>query len=75
MFGWLASNPAGVSFSIVVISGLAVTATVMVWTLLVDWVLELEPPPQAARAIALVAATAAINTPLPCWRLMLTKLT
>jgi hypothetical protein len=30
MFGWLASNPAGVSCSIVVINGFAVTATVIV---------------------------------------------
>jgi hypothetical protein len=30
MLGWLASNPAGVSFSIVVINGFAVTATVIV---------------------------------------------
>ena len=30
MFGWLASNPAGVSCSIVVINGFAVTATVTV---------------------------------------------
>jgi hypothetical protein len=30
MLGWLASNPAGVNFSIVVINGFAVTATVIV---------------------------------------------
>lgn len=30
MFEWLASNPAGVSFSMVVINGFAVTATVIV---------------------------------------------
>jgi hypothetical protein len=63
MFLWCASKPAGVSFSIVVMSGFAVTATVMVC------VPPPPPPPlleHAASPDAAVAATVtATNNRLP----------